>query len=120
LAATYRIAERATEALYEDEALRSKLTDREAQIILKWATDWITDRASAAQDEASAEQIVTTETARVRDVIRALNDPGKSRGASALVRMVTALEPLLHSGKPFSREEALSLATVLMTAAWKM
>ncbi len=120
MASTYRIAEKASESLYEDEALRSNLTDHEAQLVLKWATDWIAGRVSAAQDEASAERIVAAETARVRAALKVLNSLGKGKGATSLVRMISALEPVLNSGQPFSREEVLALATDFATFAWTL
>ncbi len=113
----YRTVETAIEGLYEDERLRSNLEDHEAEVVLKWAEDWLTERAAQAHDEASAKQIVEAESRRVRAVLGALND---LKPDSGLPEAVAAIEPLLAGGKPFTREELLTLLTVLVSAAWKL
>ncbi len=116
---TYRAVERASESLYEDERLRSNLTDAEAEVILTWATDWLADRASAARDEAGAQRIVQAETPRVRAALAAMNDAVAGSSAPTLAQAIAMLEPTLTGDKPFTREELLTLLSSLAGAAWK-
>ncbi len=116
----YRAVESASEALYEDERLRSNLTDREASIILEWATAWLEEKAAAAKDEASAQRIVQAERPRLRAALLALNDLAQDAEEGSLAAAVVALEPILTGGNPFNRDELLSLMTMLLSAAWRL
>ncbi len=116
----YRAVESASEALYEDERLRSNLTDREANIILEWATAWLEEKAAAAKDEASAQRIVQAERPRLRAALLALNDLAQDAEEGSLAAAVVALEPILTGGNPFNRDELLSLMTMLLSAAWRL
>ncbi len=120
MASTYRIAESASESLYEDERLRSSLTDAEGEIVLRWACDWLTEQVNAAPDEASAQRIAQDSGARVRASISALNKLFRKPANITLAAAVNAIEPTLTQGKPFSREEVLLLVTGLAPAAWKL
>ncbi len=118
--ASYRAAENAAESLYEDEQLRSNLTDAEANIVLKWASDWLSQRVSAASDEATAQQMAQDEVARVRSAVAAFNKLGKQSGNIRLSSAITTLDPILRGDRPFTREEMFSLLTALTTAAWEL
>lgn len=137
MASTYRIAESAAESLYEDERLRSNLTDREASIVLKWATDWLSESVNALGDDALAQSVAQSEIARVRTALVAFNALGKQSnaprlgaafnaarealsGTPHLASAVRVLEPMLASGQPFTREEIFSLLTTLVRAAWQL
>ncbi len=111
------IAERASSSLYEDERLRSNLTDEQADIVLKWADDWLSSRIAEAPDEAAAQQIAQTEGKRARTALAAINALAENE-AFTLAQAVAALEPILTGGRPFSREEVLILLTGLAGAAW--
>ena len=119
MSSSFRIAERASENLYEDESLRSNLTDEQAEIVLRWASDWIAERAAAAKDEAAAAQTVARELTRVRAVIKGLNNLAAGP-VPPLPGAVDALGPALTGSTPFSLEEILMLATTLASAAWKI
>ena len=119
LTSLYRVAERASENLYEDESLRSNLTDEQAEIVLRWASDWISESAGAAKDDAAAAQIVAKESARVRAVIKALNKLAAGP-TPTLAKAVDTLGAGLAGGKPFALEEVLTLSTTIATAAWKL
>ncbi|MGB8646874.1 MAG: hypothetical protein WCF84_16660 [Anaerolineae bacterium] len=114
-----RIAERASESLYEDERLRSNLTDAQAVIVLKWAEEWLTRRINSAHDEATAQQVAQTEGKRVRAAVAAINALGQDKDMT-LAQAVVTLEPVLTAGKPFSRDELLTLLTSLVSPAWNM
>ncbi len=118
--ASYRAAETAAESLYEDERLRSNLTDGEANIVLKWATDWIAEHVNAASDDATAQKIAKSEVARVRAALSTFNALGKQTADLRLAPAVSTLEPVLRSNRPFTREELFSLLTALTSAAWKL
>ena len=116
---SYRIAESATEALYEDERLRSNLTDTEANVVLKWASDWLTAQVSAASDATAAQQIAQNETARLRPFLTALNALGKQGPELDLAKAVAATAPGLGD-TTFTREEILTLLITLAGAAWQL
>ncbi len=118
--ASYRAAETAAEALYEDERLRSNLADGEANIVLKWATDWITEHVNAASDDATAQKIAQSEVARVRAALSTFNALGKQTADLRLAPAVSTLEPVLRGNRPLTREEIFSLLTALTTAAWQL
>ncbi len=117
---SYRIAESATESLYEDERLRSNLTDSEADVVLKWAADWLTAQVSAASDDTAAQPIAQRETARVRTLLAAINALGKQGPELNLATALAAVAPSLADDTAFTREEILTLLTALASAAWQL
>jgi hypothetical protein len=62
------------EQLLEDERLRSNLLDAEAKLLFDWATARLTGSVSALEDEAAALEALRTETRRVRQTLRTIND----------------------------------------------
>ena len=115
------IVQRVTENLYEDERLRSNMTDNEAKVVLDWATGWIGERVNAAIDEASAKQIAQNELARVKQTVTAFNvltkKPGTLRLADAFAALGAAVAP---ASATMTREQVLSLTATLISALWKM
>jgi hypothetical protein len=120
MASAFRVAESVSEALYEDERLRSNLTDEQANLVLKWASNWLTEQISKARDEAAAQKIAQVESARVRSALAALNALSKKSGDITLCDGITALEPVLCGDRAFNREEVLTLLTALTSAAWQL
>ncbi len=114
-----RIAERAGESLYEDEKLRSNMTDAEAEIVLNWASEWLSSQVSAAPDEGTAQQIAQVKGQQVRKVVSALNKLCKNEKMT-LAQGASALEPLMTGGKPLARKDILTLLTTLTSAAWDL
>jgi hypothetical protein len=115
-----KIAQSAAESLYEDERLRSNMTDGEAKVVLDWALGWISSQVNAGRDEASAKQIAQSELARVRQTVNAINALAKQPGPLRLSDAIAALDASLPSNRAFSREEIFSLLTVLTSATWQM
>ncbi|MDE3088411.1 MAG: hypothetical protein KGJ80_03350 [Chloroflexota bacterium] len=113
-----KIVQNAVEKLYEDERLRSNLTDSEAKIVLDWATTWITDQVNAARDEASASQVAQNEFARVRQTAAALNALAAGNATPRLADVIAALEQSIQPQQTLTREQVLSLATTLASALW--
>ncbi len=103
-----RIAERASESLYEDEKLRSNLTDTQAETVLGWASDWLDKQVNAAPNDAAAQKIAQTQGQKVRKIVSALNSLARN-GDFTTDQGMTALEPLLKRDKSFSRDELVSL-----------
>jgi hypothetical protein len=112
-----KIMRRAAESLYEDERLRSNLTDREATVVLGWAARWIEEQVGLAKDEMSASQVAQRTLARVRPVIVAINTLA-ARSEVRLSEAVAALEPVLNIGQPVPRAQVFELLTVLATTMW--
>lgn len=115
-----RVVQGVAESLYGDERLRSNLTDDEAKVVLDWALARVSERVATAKDESSARKAAQDALARVRPVIAALSDLGKKSGPMRLSDAVTAIEPVLQAGQPFSRAEILTLATTLAQAAMQL
>lgn len=115
-----KIAQSAAESLYEDERLRSNMTDGEAKVVLDWALGWISSQVNAGRDEASAKQIAQSELARVRQTVNAINALAKQPSPLRLSDAIAALDASLPSNRAFSREEIFSLLTVLTSATWQM
>jgi hypothetical protein len=119
-----KVIRNAAESLYGDERLRAHLTDSEAQVVLGWAESWVTERlnsqVAAASTEVAAKKIADSELARVRQVAVALNSLAQKPGTIRLADAVAAFEAPLTGGKAFTREEVLSLLTMITSAAWKM
>ncbi len=111
----------AVEKLYEDERLRSNLTDSEAKVILDWAANWLTKQASAAQDEASAKKVIESELARVRTSALALNTLAKKPGALTLAEAIAAVEPPGPASQlALPRDQLFALVTQWLSARWKL
>ena len=103
-----RIAERAAERLYEDETLRSNLTDSEAETVLNWASEWLSAQVSAAQDEATAQRIAQAKGQLVRAVVSALNSLAK-KGPFTDKQGMAVLEPVLKQDPSLPRRDLLAL-----------
>ncbi|HEX9015402.1 MAG TPA: hypothetical protein VF960_05290, partial [Chloroflexota bacterium] len=82
----------AVEALYEDERLRSELTDDEASILLGWAQAQLEEGARSGPAELFPEF-----ARRVRDAARGVNDLVAERAeigdGSFTVRLMSLLSP---------------------------
>ena len=115
-----KIIQRVAEPLYEDEQLRSNLTDDEAKIVLDWAARWIQEQVGPAKDETSAKQIAQRALARVRPVISAINALAAQSGEWRLADAVAALEPSLKIGQPVPRTQVFEWLTVLASALWRV
>ena len=115
-----RTIRRAVEQLYEDERLRSNLTDSEAKIVLDWAAGWIESQVSNAPDDTRAIQIAQSELARVRQTTNAINALAKKPGTLRLSDAVATLDASLSAKQAYTREEVFALITALTSAAWKM
>ena len=114
------IIQTAVEKLYEDERLRSNLTDREAKIVLDWAERWVTERVNAARDETAARQIAQDELARVRQTATALNALAAQDAMPRLADALAAIDSGAQASVAMTREEVLSLATTLAGALWTL
>ncbi len=110
-----RIAERAAESLYEDEKLRSNLTDSEAEIVLNWASEWLSAQVSAALDEATAQKIAQTTGQQVRQVVSTLNSLAK-KGPFTNKQGMAALEPLLKQDPSLPRRDLVTIVGNLTQA----
>jgi len=116
-----KIIQNAMERLYEDERLRSNLTDSEAKIILDWATGWMTEQASRARNEAAAKQIAQNELARVRQTANALNALAAKDATPRLADVLAAIDAgSAQASATLTREQVLSLATTLASALWTL
>lgn len=116
-----RIIQNAAEKLYEDERLRSNLTDSEAKIVLDWAAGWITAQVSAARDEASAKEVAQNELARVRQTTTALNALAAKDATPRLADVIAAIDAGgAQTSATLTREQVLSLATTLATSLWTL
>ncbi len=115
-----KIVQNAVEKLYEDERLRSNLTDGEAKIVLDWAAGWLADQANAARDETSARQIVQNELARVRQTANALNALAAKDATPRLADAIAAVDGGVQPSATLTREQVLSLATTVARALWSL
>lgn len=110
-----RFAERASESLFEDEKLRSNLTDAQANLLLTWASDWLTAQISAAQDDASAQRIAQNKGQAVRKVVATLNGLAQ-KGAFTTAQGMALLDPLLKKDKSLSRQDLSALLDKMTNA----
>jgi len=115
-----QIIQRTTEKLYEDERLRSHLTDDEAKVVLGWAENWIQSQVSSAADATIAAQIAQNEFARVKQTVSAMNDLAAKEGTLNLAQAVAALEPQLKTQQVISRQDVFKLLTQLVGALWRI
>jgi hypothetical protein len=115
-----KILQRISEQLYDDEKLRSNLTDDEATLVFDWATHWIEEQAGLAKDEASAKQLAQRALAQAREAIGALNTLASRSGSVRLAEAVATLEPLLKIDQKTPRVQVFKLLTTLIGAAWNI
>jgi hypothetical protein len=116
-----KIIQNAAEKLYEDERLRSNLTDSEAKIVLDWAAGWITAQVSAARDEASASQVAQNELARVRQTTTALNALAAKDATPRLADALAAIDAgSAQASATLTREQVLTLATAFANTLWTL
>jgi hypothetical protein len=115
-----KIIQNVAGSLYEDEQLRSNLTDSEAIVVLDWAAQWIEEQVGLAKDETSAKQVAQRALARVRPVISAINALAAQPGEVRLADWVAALEPSLKNGQTVTRIQVFKLLTILASATWRV
>ncbi len=116
-----KIIQNTAEKLYEDERLRSNLTDGEAKIVLDWAAGWITAQVSAARDETAAKQVAQTELARVQQTTTALNALAAKDATPRLADALAAIDAgSVQASATLTREQVLALATTLATSLWTL
>ncbi len=111
--------QQATERLYEDERLRSHLTDAEAKIVLGWAQNWIATQVQAADNETSAQQIAQSEFTRVRQTVGVMNSLAAKEGTLNLAQAIAALEPQVKMQQTPSREDVFRMLTEWVTVMWR-
>ena len=114
------IIQTAVEKLYEDERLRSNLTDRESKIVLDWAEHWVIEQVNAARDETAARQIAQNELTRVRQAATALNALAAQDATPRLADALAAIDSGAQASAAMTREEVLALATTLASALWTL
>jgi hypothetical protein len=116
-----KMIQNVAEKLYEDERLRSNLTDSEAKVVMDWAMSWITEQVNAARDETSAKQIAQTEMARVRQTANAWNALAAKDATPRLVDAIAAIDlGGVQASAALTREQVLSLATSLARSLWTL
>lgn len=131
----------AVEALYEDERLRSELTDDEASILLGWAEAQLTQGANSPAARAGgpdAEARFQEYVQRVRNAARDVNDLAGERTNLAdgefLVRLISMLSPgggvtralpdgardLVAKHATMDGKEFIKQLTALITDSWRI
>ena len=115
-----QITQQMTQRLYEDERLRSHLTDDEAQIVLGWAEGWLETQIAAADNDTHAAQIAQNEFARLRQTVGAMNTLAAKEGALSLAEAVAVLEPQVKIQQAMSRQDVFKLLTQLIGTLWRM
>jgi hypothetical protein len=113
------VIERTIEKLYEDERLRSNLSDDEAKIVLSWAESWLTTQISAAESENRARQIAQNEWARVRQAVSIINSLAEQPGTLRLSQALAAFEPQMQGAATWPRTTVLQLLTEFITTLWR-
>lgn len=113
------VIQRTVEKLYEDEQLRSNLSDDEAKVVLGWAEDWLTAQISAADDENRARQIAQYEWTRVRHAVSTMNALAEQPGALRLSEAVAAFEPQMQVASILPRERVFKLLTQFIATMWQ-
>ena len=109
----------AVESLYDDESLRSNMSDSESKIVLKWAASWIGSQLRSAADNAQASAVMQSELARVKGALKSFNALAARGGELRLADAISEFESPLHA-QSFQRDEIFKLLTVLTTAVWEM
>jgi len=112
-----KVLQSALEALYDDEHLRSHLTDDEAKVVLDWASVWLAEQVNAAKNETAAKQIAQNELARVKPLVGAINDLAKKPGVPALGDAITALGLKPHP--PLTRAQTWRVLGAVTRAVWQ-
>jgi hypothetical protein len=113
------VAQPAAENLYEDERLRSNLSDTEASIVLNWAVQWIQGRLKEIANDKTAAVVLQNETKRVRQAIASFNELAKKPGNIKLADAVNVLEPPLQA-QSLDRDQVFRLLTEMTTITWKL
>lgn len=113
-----RMIQRAAESLYEDEILRSNMTDDEANMVFDWAISWVGCQMRLQPNKVRIEQVGQQELTRVRSVIKSLNALAGKDGAVTLNDVLAALQSSLDA-QSLTHAEVFRLITVLATEAWK-
>lgn len=121
--------ESASESLFGDERLRSNLTDDEANLVLNWATGWLDRRATLSPPPpgaavvakaAGGKRVGQADIDRVRQAVSAINGVARKSGTPRLADAVAEIVPPLAGSQPLTRQEVLSLLTVLAQSLLEM
>lgn len=112
-----KVLESTLEALYDDERLRSNLADDEAEVVLDWASAWLTEQVSAAKNETAAKKIAQGELARVKPIVSTINDLAKKPGTPTLGDAVNALA--LKPQPPLTRAQTWRVLGLVASAVWQ-
>lgn len=110
---------RVSERLYEDEKLRANLADDEAQVVLGWAEEWLTNKIGAATDENQAQQIAQDELTRVRQAVTTINALAAKPGALKLSEVVAAFEPQMQAMTATPRAQVFKMLTQVISVMWR-
>jgi hypothetical protein len=110
---------RVSERLYEDEKLRANLADDEAQVVLGWAQEWLTNKIGAATDENQAQQIAQDELTRVRQAVTTINTLAAKPGALKLSEAVAAFEPQMQAMTATPRAQVFKMLTQVISVMWR-
>lgn len=113
------VAQPAAENLYEDERLRSNLSDSEASIVLNWAVQWIQGRLKEIVNDKTAAVVLQNETKRVRQAIASFNELAQKPGMIKLADAVNVLEPPLQA-QSLDRDQVFRLLTEMTSITWKL
>ena len=114
--------ESAAGSLFGDERLRSNLTDDEANLVLNWATAWLDRRATpppplsgaaVAGKALGGKRVSQQDIDRVRQAVGVINGVARKSGTPRLADAVAEIVPPLAGSQPLTRQEVLSLLTVL-------
>ena len=129
MAAPDKTVESAAESLFGDERLRSNLTDGEANLVLNWATGWLDKRATPAAPAAGVstlakssgpKRVSQADIDRVRQAVSAINGVARKSGTPRLADAMAEIVTPLASSQPLTRQEVLSLLTVLAQSLLEM
>lgn len=113
-----KVIQKTTERLYEDERLRSNLSDDEAQVVLGWAEEWVAAKITRADDENGARQIAQSELNRVRQAVSTMNTLAENPGALRLSEMLAAFEPQMRVQSILPRVLVFKILTRFITTMW--
>jgi hypothetical protein len=107
------------EGLYEDESLRSNMSDSESKIVLKWAATWIDSQLRSVADKVQVSQATQSELARIKGALKSFNALAARGGELHLADAISVFESPLHV-QSFQRDEIFRLLTALTSAVWEM
>ena len=113
------VVQRAVEKLYDDEHLRSNLSDDEAKVVLGWAEGWLTAQISVADDETRARQIAQNEWVRVRQAVSTMSALAEQPGALRLSQALAAFEPQMQVASILPRARVFKLLTEFIATLWQ-